>query len=261
MENSTEETKTRKLLNRETLYELFKNGKRPAEQDFRDLIFSMVNKLDDGISKDFDHGLELAPQGNSAEQLLSFFHRIDDSEPAWSLGLSSKEEGGGLSIKNGATEESTMYIDTEGKVGIGTTYPKTTLDVQGTLSVKSIKGNYAAGTIAADGKWHTLITDLEGCNMFNVVACANGKQGEGKYALMHAVAINAYAGKKGTFIKKQNWYGWQWWRKLQIRWTGNPFSYHLQLRTQSNYGEDAPINYYITQLWENQFPRRVPPPI
>ena len=75
MENTASET--RKLLNRETLCELFKNGKRPTEDDFRDLVFSMINKLDDGLSKDFNHGLELAPQGASAETLLSFFHRID----------------------------------------------------------------------------------------------------------------------------------------------------------------------------------------
>lgn len=259
MENSVAET--RKLLNRETLYELFKNGRRPTEHDFRDLIFSMINKLDDGLAKDFDHGLELAPQGTSAEKLLSFFHRIDDSDPAWTLGISSKEEGGGLNIENGDTRESALYIDTEGKVGIGTLQPETDLDLRGTLSVKSVKGNYAEGTIAADGQWHTILTDLEGCNMFSVAACANGKQGEGKYALLHAIALNAYAGKKGSCKKSRNRYGWYWWRRLQIRWTGNPFSYNLQLRTRSSYGKDAVINYHIMQLWENQFPRRVPPPI
>ncbi len=259
MEDVVEEN--RKLLNRETLYELFKNGKRPTEQDFRDLIFSMINKLDDGIAKDFDHGLELAPQGTSAEKLLSFFHRIDDLNPAWTLGLTTKEEGGGLDIKNGETEESAVFIDSEGKIGINTTLPKAILDVQGNIAVKELTGNYAEGTVAADGEWHTILTDLEGANIFSVVACANGKQGEGKYALMHSTAINAYAGKKGNFNTKQNWYGWQWWRRLQIRWTGNPFSYHLQLRTRSNYGKDAAINYQIMQLWKNRFPRRVPPPI
>ncbi|MCB0374835.1 MAG: hypothetical protein KDD04_02855 [Sinomicrobium sp.] len=259
MENSVEET--RKLLNRETLYELFKNGKRPTEDDFKDLIFSMINKLDDGIAKDFDHGLELAPQGTSGEKLLSFFHRVDDPDPAWTLGISSKEEGGGLNVENGETQESAVYISAEGNVGMGTKYPKAKLDVQGTLAVKTLNGNYAEGTVAADGQWHTLLTDLEGCNIFNVVACANGQQGEGKYALLHAIAVNAYDGKRGSFNKSQNWYGWYWWRRLQIRWIGNPFSYDLQIRTRSNYGKDAVIRYQIMELWKNRFPRRVPPPI
>lgn len=259
MENSVEES--RKLLNRETLYELFKNGKRPTEDDFKDLIFSMINKLDDGISKDFHHGLELAPQGMTGEKLLSFFHRVDDPDPAWTVGITSKEEGGGLSMENGKTQNSAIYIDGDGQVGIGTKYPKARLDVPGTAAITTLKGNYADGTVAADGQWHTLLTDLEGCNIYNIIACANGEQGEGKYAMVHATAVNAYDGRKGRFRTTRNWYGWYWWRRIQLRWTGNPFSYNLQMRTRSNYGKDAVIHYQIMELWKNQFPRRVPPPI
>jgi hypothetical protein len=254
MENSLEGTK--KLLNRETLYELFKNGKRPTQEDFADLIFSMINKLDDGISKDLDHGLELAPQGTSAEQLLSFYHRIDDLGPAWTVGLSAPEDGGGLNMENGTTKQSALYIDAAGRVGIGTKQPKTALDVQGMLAAKAIVGTYAQGTVAANGQWHTIIKDMEGCNMFNIVACANGQQGEGKYVLMNATAINAYSGKSGVIKKQQDRYGWQWWRRLQLRWTGTPFKYNLELRTRSDFGEKGVITYRMIQLWENQLPKR-----
>lgn len=254
MENTT--TETRKLLNRETLYELFKNGKRPTEEDFKDLIFSMINKLDDGLSKDFDHGLELAPQGTSAEKLLSFFHRIDDPNPAWTIGILDKEDGGGINIENGDTQQSALYIDKDGKIGIGTKQPKTLADIQGMLSVKSLQGNYAEGVIAADAQWHTVLNNLEGCTAFQVLACANGKPGEGKYAMLHAIAVNAYAGKGGAVKKVQNWYGWQWWRKVEIRWIGTPFNYQLQLRSRSNYGDGAAINYQIMELWKNRLPRR-----
>ena len=72
-----EENSTSKLLNRESLYERFKNGKRPNEKDFEDLINSSINKLDDGISKSFEAGLELAPQGEEGKEVISLYEKLN----------------------------------------------------------------------------------------------------------------------------------------------------------------------------------------
>ena len=49
-----------KPLNRDSLKSVFTNGSRPNENNFGSLIDSMVNKVDDGISKNLKDGLILS---------------------------------------------------------------------------------------------------------------------------------------------------------------------------------------------------------
>lgn len=249
--NTIETKSSNKLLNRETLAELFKDGMRPSGDSFANLIYSMVNKLDDGIEKSFDHGLSLSPQGNNAENLLSMFHQIDDLHAAWSLGLSSKDKGGGLNFKEikEGNSNSRFYIKQGGNIGINTTEPQYNLDINGIVGMKTRKGTYACGEILANGSWQTILSNQTECKVLELTACAKGKKGEGRYALLHAFALNPYAGKRGCIKKFQNYYGWKWWHRIQVRWRGTPFSYSLQMRTASNYGKNATIDYHITQLF------------
>ncbi|MEM6685058.1 MAG: hypothetical protein AAF617_04610 [Bacteroidota bacterium] len=246
--NTTDKKKQHKLLNRETLAELFKNGMRPSGDSFSNLIHSMVNKLDDGIEKNMNHGLGLSPQGNDAENLLSMFHQVDDTFAAWAVGLTPKDDGGGLNFKDGLTDKSCLYLNPDGKVGINSTTPQYTLDVHGTVGMKAKKGTYASGEVKADGKWHTVLSNETDCTIFELTACAKGEKGEGKYALLHAFALNPYVGKHGSIRRFQSFFGWKWWRRLQLRWTGTPFDYNLEIRTVSNYGENAVIYYDVMQL-------------
>ncbi len=245
---NTKKTSSHKLLNRETLSELFKDGMKPSGTNFSSLIYSTVNKLDDGISKSFENGLSLSPQGENAENLLSLFHQIDDSHPAWAVGLTSKEEGGGLNFAEGTEKQSRFYIQNGGLIGIHTKRPKFTLDVNGTVGMKSRKGTFAHGEVLANGKWQTILKDQTDCQMFELTACARGDKGEGKYAVLYAFALNPYAGRKGKIKKYQSYYGWRWWRRLRVRWIGTPFNYHLQIRTVANYGEEGFIQYNLTSL-------------
>ena len=245
---NTKEIPTHKLLNRETLTELFKDGMKPSGTNFSSLIHSTVNKLDDGISKSFENGLSLSPQGNNAETLLSMFHQIDDSHAAWAIGLLSKEEGGGLHFTEGPEKESRFYIKQGGLIGINTKRPKYSLDVNGTVGMKSRKGTYAYGEVLANGKWHTILKNQSNCTLFELTACAKGEKGEGKYAVIHALALNPYAGKRGKIKKTQSYYGWRWWRRIRVRWIGTPFNYSLQIRTVANYGEEGSIEYNLTKL-------------
>ena len=63
------------LQNRNTLKSFFRKGQLPQETHFKDLVDSMVNKVDDGMTKTIDDGLMLSPIGTSTK-LISFFKSI-----------------------------------------------------------------------------------------------------------------------------------------------------------------------------------------
>ena len=54
------------IRNRNTLIEGFSKGQRPTADDFKNLIDSTVNILDDGFSKDAQSGIKLAPISDPA---------------------------------------------------------------------------------------------------------------------------------------------------------------------------------------------------
>ena len=61
--------------NRNTLKEYFKRGSMPNQKHFYELIDSMVNISDDGIDKNPDDGLRLAPfQGKQSRHQLIHEH-------------------------------------------------------------------------------------------------------------------------------------------------------------------------------------------
>ncbi len=256
------ERQSPKQLNRETLYEFFENGMRPSANDFKDLIFSTINKIDDGISKSFKHGLELSPQGKDGEQVISFYDHIDGGAPTWTIGLKGPKDRKKLFIKSGNSEELLLTLTPEGKIGIGNAKPERTLDINGDLGVNGTidmagrTGTFAQGTINANGTWQTIASGLKGCTMFEVVALAKGRPGMGNYAFLHAIASNAFNGRKGNFRFTRNHYEWwKWWKRLGLRWVGSSRNYSLQMKTFSNYGRAAKIEYHITQLWKDRKPK------
>lgn len=237
-----------KLYNRDSLFEKFKNGRRPEEKDFEDLINSTINKLDDGIAKSFKSGLELAPKGESAERLISLFEKLNDTDPAWVFNLKGKVSKKSLHIESVAHKNSIMSFTTDNKVGVNKENAMHELDVAGTIGMQRRVGTYASDRIPANGQWFRILSGLKGVNAFELIASANGKEGQGKYALLHANLLNAYRGKNGKIKRTQDYYGWKWWHRLKVRWTGSPFNYNLELKSASNYGEEATIDYHICQL-------------
>ena len=61
--------------NRNTLKEYFKRGSMPNQKHFYELIDSMVNISDDGIDKNPDDGLRLAPSKENSP-VISLFTNI-----------------------------------------------------------------------------------------------------------------------------------------------------------------------------------------
>jgi len=240
-----------KLYNRDSLYEHFKNGTRPTENHFFDLINSTINKLDDGISKDFENGLQLAPQtqnNGNGEKVISFYEQLDGSSPLWTINLIGAGRDKMLSIKNEQNKEVLLSLTQNGKIGINNADPKYDLDVNGTAGMKSRIGTFEQGIIKANNQWQPILKGLKSCNMFEVVAMAYGEHGGGKYASLHAIASNAYSGKRGRIRCSRDYYGWKWWRRIGLRWVGNSFNYDLEMKTFSDYGRSGEIAYSITRL-------------
>lgn len=249
------ETHSPQEKNRDTLYGYFENGKRPSAENFKDFINSTINKLDDGISKSFKDGLKISPEGaknGDMENVISFYERIDANDPSWVFSLVGEKEDKKLYIRSGKTGKVLLTLTSDGHIGVMNESPTTALDVDGTLRMTQRTGSYSSGTVRANKSWHTISkSPLKGCKMFEISAFAYGKEGEGKYASIHAIASNAYSGKKGRIHCSRDFYSWRWWQRIRLRWIGTPFDYKLQIKTCSDYGSDGQIQYNITQLGQD----------
>ena len=239
-----------KLLNRQSLKSLFGAGARPKESNFSSLIDSMVNKIDDGISKNEEDGLILSPEGKTSNRVISFYENIEDTLPQWAIEL-DQEETKSLSIVAPISKKETttaISFQKSGSVGIGTKNPKTTLEVSGVLGSSMRVGTYKIGTVPANGQWQDIVTDLDGCIAFEVMAQV-GKEKAGRYALLHAHALSTFGKSHHKIRKTQAHYGW-FWNKIAIRFTGTTYNYKLQLKTRSDYGHGHTIRFHISKLWD-----------
>jgi len=240
-----------KLLNRKSLKAFFSAGSRPRESNFSSLIDSMVNKLEDGISKTPEDGLILAPEGQESEKVLSFFDSVEDNLPQWSVTLNSKEANG-LSFTTplpSGDEATVVHLEKTGNVGIGNTNPLVNLDVSGIAGSHARIGTYKLATVPGDGRWHDILTGLDGCAAVEIVAQV-GKEKSGKYALLHATALSTFGRSMHRIRRTQAHYGW-FWNKIAIRFRGSTYNYSIQLKTRSDYGKGNNIRFHITKLWDN----------
>ena len=235
------------LQNRETLKNYFKKGKLPTEQNFYDLIDSIINRVDDGMSKTMDEGLMLSPIGNS-EKLISFYKSIEEKSPAWSIDINKGD--GNIHVKN-RLGKSLVTIKQEGKLGINNHKPKHELDVNGVIAQRGRIGTEYQGKIPGDGQWHTIVDELNGCHAFEITA-GIGKKKAGKYALIVAQAISTFGKSKSKIRYTQAYYGMRS-NKILLRWKGDTYNFSLEMRTKGNYGEGFYLNYHIAQLWHDTF--------
>ena len=252
------------IRNRETLRNYFGDGKLPTRYHFGDLIDSMLNMSDEGFRKSAENGLEVStPVGHDA--LLSFYRDQRPKSALWSIGY-----GGGhdmLHFAPGASSaargrEPVLALDANARVGVNTGTPRHALDVAGVVASQGRRGTYQRAEpvpVLADGHWHDLTDTLTGCQAFEVMAGA-GHPGEGRYGLLHAIALNTYNPTAGwlDFLSRKKritphhaYYGRRC-DKLQLRWEGSSgknAAYRLRIRTGCNYGEGVRIKVMITQLW------------
>lgn len=232
--------------NRITLKNFFKKGQRPKQEDFADLIDSMVNIVDEGFTKSIKDGMEISPV-NDSDKLISFFQNIENKSPIWSISIDKENDN--LAINN-SKGHPILLLAEDGKVGVNTKNPQTELDVNGVISYKGRQGNYIQNKIPADGKWHKIISELDGCHAFEIVAGV-GKQKFGKYALLHATVLSCFNSKNEIF-SNQAYFQYKC-NCIKLKWEGKQHSYDLMMKSKSDYGSNIYINYSISQLWFDPF--------
>lgn len=241
------------LLTRSTLKNLFKRGMVPTEVNFADLIDSTVNKVDDGFSQSSTEGLMLATQGPN-KRLMSFYESIRDPQASFSVSMNPTPHSEGLSFNDGENE-SLLFLRKGGNVGIGTTLPNFKLEVNGMLGANGRVGTFVQGEIPADGRWHPIVSDLEGVQAFEIIAHAAGRKKRAKYALTYAIATATYGQGVVKHVKAS--YGLLW-RKISFRWTGTETNFRLEAKTAGNYGyldkeekKQAVIRFWVSKLWDD----------
>jgi hypothetical protein len=250
---------------RETLKNFFADGRMPTSDHFRDLIDSTLNMTDEGFRKSADNGLELStPVGFDA--LASFYRDQNPQSVVWSMSYGAHDQ---LQFNFGsaaATRESTPALTLDGSnqsVGINTTEPKYALDVGGVIGAQGRIGRYPLPRdtiLPANGQWQFITDELQGCQGFEVVAGVGGRRGRGRYALLHAIALNTYNPDPGwfsLFLRKRPirvtcaYYGRRC-DRLELRWVGDhgrDCRYRLQIRSKCDYGEGIVIKAQLTRLW------------
>jgi len=287
------------ITDRKKLKEFFKKGNLPGESAFIKLIDSTFNIADDKLDINQD-GLMIYPSENGKDKLLSFFEDRDDTNATWVM-LISKKENGGISINqiaqskndDNSTEEQlqppAFFIEkNSGRVGLGKDSPDQLLDVNGLIASKGRVGTFCEGHVEADGDWHYVFdtkAGLRGCHAYEIMAYAEGASGEGKYSLMHAIAISTLGNSRPKISKTRAHHG-KWWNKIDIRWESRPSriaeespenkkkvffltrwwrsfqgwleqkdtdKYNLQIRTKSNYGDGFKLYFKVSVLWNSDF--------
>jgi len=252
-------------INRDSLKQRFRTGRMPTEEDFSILVDSMVNLVDEGFSKTGCDGMRI--DQISEGKLLSFYENLAVHSPQWFLQMGPQVDGerplhlspkwstpgsGSLSLArmpgNAAPEEPRLAV------GVNTPSPQHELDVVGTIRSHRRLGRSGWKSTEADGQWHTVTDPMTGCNALEIVAGTGATEDpEGKYALVHAIAIKAF-GSKGSISVTQSNYG-SGCSRIQIRWRhvddADPQSYVLQIRTHCRYDSGGKIRYHVTELWDD----------
>ena len=261
---------------RTTLKSFFRDGALPTAEHYRDLIDSSVNQVEDGFSKTPVGGLNLNSVGSSL-RVLSLYQGLSTATPSWVVDHGATADGqapGALKFKpmwgeqadtldaaSRARQAEWLCLTRDGRTGVNVADPGWRLDVGG---VARMAGRIGMATeriphVPADGDWHDITRALTGCQAFEVMAGAGGDRNAGHYALLHAIAMNAYHPRNPILnwlfgrrrIRAQTAVYGSYADRLRLRWIATEERHHfkLQLRANANYGDGKTIRYYLTRLW------------
>lgn len=256
---------------RTTLKSFFRGGALPTAEHYRDLIDSAVNQVDDGFDKTTADGLKLSSVGSSP-RLMSLYRGLGTREPSWTV--EHGQAPGQLHLRQGVGAEglsleerehgpgpAALTLTRDGRTGLGHEDPAWRLDVAGTARMAGRIGVASPGMehVPADGRWHDITPSITGCQAFEVMAGTGGDRAQGRYALLHAIAMNAFHPRNAILnwlfrrrpIRSQTAVYGSYADRLQLRWVATEPRHHfkLQLRAAASYGEGKVIRYYLTRLW------------
>lgn len=253
--------------NRQSLKNYFTDGSMPSQENFEDLIDSMLNVIDEGFDKSPDKGFEVAQLGDSSK-LISFYENIAVESPLWSIRVDSSTKNlifgsrmspDALTLSADATD-SDSDTQSNAKIGINNNSPEFELDVEGVIAAGGRIGRKGEKPVPADGDWHDITDKLDGCQVLEVVAGVGEKSG-GRYALIRAVAMNTYNNRPKIQMQK-TYYGSRC-NQIELRWLGTTHAFKLQLRTKCSFGSSKKnlpqVRYYLTELWFDPFMQECQP--
>jgi len=243
---------------RRTLYNYFDEGALPSAEHFGELIDSTVNKVDDGFDKTPEDGLKLTWLAEPT--FISLYRGDRFGPPVWQV--AHDPDADILQINSTRSGVQTSLAAARGRVGVNTAKPAATLDVAGAVRSQGRIGYPSAkGAVPADGKWHPITDWMTGCQAFEVAAGVGGGKGFGRYAMLHAVAMNAYN-------PGRRWFGWFFPGSRRIRTTDAAYGrmrdrillrwrtdasdsrlYRLELRSRCPFEGDVTVRAHLTQLW------------
>jgi len=289
---------------RDTLKNYFKDGERPNGQHFAELVEAMLHMDEEGFSKSARDGFKVsAAPGYDA--LVSFYRDRDPGNAQWVAGFDGQLNGlsfaPGPGIATGTVRRAITFradaaaSSEAGRAASAAELARATadtpaevtgvlLDVDGSVLMRGRRGALADFQSSTDnkdkalkkqpplanGNWHAITGDLHGCQGFEVMAGV-GLPGKGRYALLHAVALNAYNPRRGWLDRLRAprgirvtdaWFGkrcdrlelqWHTPDEKQSRRHDPQAAYQLRIRSSCNYGEDVEavpeIRVYLTRLW------------
>lgn len=266
---------------RPTLKSFFRAGALPTAEEYRDLIDSCVNQVDDGFQKTDADGLRLNSVGSSL-RVMSFYKGLGTPKPAWvmehgnvpgSLHLRPDQGKAALEIPTGGATanpqqplaQSGMTLTGDGRMGVNRENPQWRLDVGGAARMQGRIGveSHDIPYVKADGKWHDITQALTGCQAFEVMAGTGGDPGKGRYSMVHAIAMNAFHPRNQILnwlfrrrsIKTQTAMYGSYADRIKLRWVADDKTHHfrLQLRTNAKFGPGKVVRYTLTRLWFDSF--------
>ena len=245
---------------RTTLKAFFRDGALPTAEHYRDLIDSGVNQIDDGYSKTAADGLRLTSVGGS-QRVLSLYENLSAQYPAWVI--DHGQDSSSLHFRRGVDKDAPAGVSfsPQGRLGIRNDAPEWQLDVNG---VQRVRGRIGFATdsipfVPANGSWHDITEEMTGCQAFEIMAGTGADLNQGRYSMVHAIAMNAFHPRNWILnamfgrrkIKAQTAVYGSYADRIRLRWVATKSRHHykLQMRTNANFGKDKVIRYYMTRLW------------
>lgn len=268
--------------NRETLKRFFSAGKLPSEEHFADLVDSSINIIDEGFAKTEQFGFEITPQRGTddTENLISFFRKLTDKLPSWSISYYAKDEALQFIHTDASTNErkTVLSLDKNGKVSVTAAEFNDQLDLEGRAQSEPVRLDVGGAiraparlgvgldghtTIPADGAYHPITEKMHGFQALEVTAAVEHKE-QKRFAIMHAIALNAHNPpwkilnfwNRGRRIRIHQSYHSGPMDRLKLKWVtvkddDNPGvpQYRLCIKSAFKYPGEVKIKYHITRLW------------
>lgn len=192
-------------LTRTSLYDIFKTGNKPNQEDFKNVIDSQLNSIDDGIvTTEPGRPIQLNAQGAEHSVLAM---ASSEGDVQWQITQRSADDVAGLAFTPWPSPDTTpLFIKTENNfVGINQNNPAAQLHISaaaGSTEGLSVEGN-ASISMGLTSNHITTASLTLGSSSDTIRALSNSKQlGDSATTLVSEKAINGFVSDQVTPLKR-----------------------------------------------------------